>query len=737
MNLYTRKGQLELPRDFSFELERYNPLLSDQGDASAPVSLPASTHNLDALEHRERIDRARTYSNKVKAMLQAGPVQKKGTLVLDSAHRRNGISASFTVDNGDLYAKAKDKTLKEILDSDNAGNGLRVVFTDNPTALAAMNDTYTGDDETDYICFPVAVSAYEYNGNTVYQYNNELDPNDLEITDQDSIVEDGITVTVPDLYGVAPFLYLWALVWHLFRILGYSVTYNCLQRWPFHKMVLLHNCSDVLCTYDKNHGPILYYRDLVPSCKFGEFLDWMLKKLHVQPVVNSEAMTVQIVSMETILGRDGFAPDYDFSGKVEGDWTVQMQPSRRITITPKYEIEGTEAAAETFDKLIKKYGKYNEVDETEFDALKNNPTPDFFGLVLRKATGQFYEEAFDATTYNPNLIGTNYFKYDRENSDETEDYSPQDVMPLMLCFESLFSTGRSEYCVVPYIGQRTNAHTTYKGSLPDDKQDIILVQACTNGDLPLTTTGTTQRYIPRRLQGEEIDIDLGFDLTSYGLYEVCWKMYNTLLLNSAPHLSGRLRLDIGKVLGMDMSALKLCDNQRVLPVKLSAKIMEASANFGVSLADAELLLVKDYIDGVTDTPIGPVDTSLYKWVVTDNRNVKMQEAWGSSAIGGGANLGPFNIPDSNQGVVSHEGRFGGCDIQFTGDAIVPPAPTSVGETYTATRTAHFNFTINEVIEYDSNVWDPETQTWVPETSTTTYQVSVVKDVTFTFTAVSA
>ena len=66
MKLTTKKGQLELQRDFSLTMERTNPLLSDQGDASIPATLPSSSHNLAVLGHRERIDRAEELAQYIK-----------------------------------------------------------------------------------------------------------------------------------------------------------------------------------------------------------------------------------------------------------------------------------------------------------------------------------------------------------------------------------------------------------------------------------------------------------------------------------------------------------------------------------------------------------------------------------------------------------------------------------------------------------------------------------------------
>ena len=165
MKLVTEQGNLELPNDFRLNMERTNPLLSGEGDASVPATLPSSSANLAALGHRERIDRAEAYSNKVPAILEVGPIRKRGQLVVDSVHSRNGIDASFAIDNSDLYAKSKNKTLKEIF------SGYTESFQNIEEACQVMERYYRdGNADGDYVVFPVAVAPYEDNGEKIYQY---------------------------------------------------------------------------------------------------------------------------------------------------------------------------------------------------------------------------------------------------------------------------------------------------------------------------------------------------------------------------------------------------------------------------------------------------------------------------------------------------------------------------------------------------------------------------------------
>lgn len=609
MKLVTQNGQLDLPRDFSLTMERTNPLLSGEGDATVPATLPSSSRNLAALGHRERIDRATRYTNKVNAILQIGPVQKRGQLVIDTMHRRDGIDASFAIDSSDLYVKSKSKTLKEIFADWDNGNGYIEAFADVETACKTMIDIYqNGNSDGDYVVFPVAIAPYEEgdddNKHTVYQFNNEDDGSGSLVYEQRIVREGDISMLVPLGYGIAPYLKLNKLLDKLFYCLGYTVTYNCFDSLYYKNVVIVHNCSDCLVTQ------ILHYADLVPSCTLSEFLEWLLAKFHVQPVVDSESLEVRIMKMDAILnplaGTGGY--DIDISGLVEGDWTVQLNPSKRVVLTPNNEIEGTEPAAETLDKLLEKYENYVDCNEDQFDSL-TGVTPAFYDcLIRRKATGMFYllERSLGNGAMQLHQLGTNYFTYDRNNSDETEAFNQTDVMPLMLLGL------RMKRDVAPFIGERIHRHTSYNGEVDDSEQKIIAVQAYNGQSLfAYPTTGTTQKDIP--YANSHLTFPFNFGMDNYSMYSYFWANYNRLLLNNPVHLTGRVKLGIDQFLGMNMSALKFCDGQRLLPVKASAQIGDK-----MGMTEAEFILAKIYAGGVADSQLEPLTESKLKWLMTSD-----------------------------------------------------------------------------------------------------------------------
>ncbi len=710
MKLTTRNGEIDLPLDFSLTIERANPLLSDQGDASVPVTLPSSPRNLAALGHIERIDRAKAYPDKAEAILEVGPIRKRGQIVIDTAHRRDGIVAAFAVDSGDLYAKAKAKTLKQILDEYDGGKGYRQSFDGNmDIAYDAMESVYLDTDrDADYVLFPVAVSPYEeeQGGAKVkkYQYNNAVVQGCL--ISGGTVYEDGELVAVPDLYGLAPFLKLSRLVDILFECLGYTMADSCLWRYHYAQMAIVHNCSDCLC----NPSVTLYYKDLVPSCTFGEFLTWLADKFMVRPVVDSESLTVRVVSMEDMLWQ---GPDADISGLVEGDWTVQPVPTRRVVLTPNNSLEGTEPAAETFDKLMEKYGNYGFINEAEFHSIGLPDSDIRGGLKLRKASGQFYmvqPDPNNPTRQTAKLLGTNHFRYDRANSEETEEHSPADVMPLMV----VGSKGET----TPYIGERSHAHTSYNGSTADEKQDIIVVQyvrsAATGPSYPVyRTTGTTQRYVVNANGTSYFDFSIG--LVPYDLYDFCWRKYNTLLLNAAPHLKGRVRYTVGQLLGADMTRLKHAGGQPLLPVSLSATI---GAKTGT--AEAEFVLAKAFADGVEDQPLNPGSIP-YVWTYTTNAENVAERLW--------QEILADHTPSTDDGVISDELEGYSFTVHYD-EQPYPSVPTTPGQTEVIAVAATFTIHYVRHIEYDEGYLPPESHIDMERTIPN-------QSVNFTFTAVPA
>lgn len=725
MKIVTDNGQMDLPHDFSMTMERTNPFLSGKGDVSVPVTLPSSAKNLAALGHRERIDRAERYYNKVEAVLQVGPVQKRGRLVIDTAHRRNGIDASFAIDNSDLYVSGRGKTLKAILESWRGGLGMVEQFESVAAAIPFMQACYEGTNSRDYTVFPVLVSPYETK-TTVddhevvtrhYQYNNEIDGSGNLVWRARTVMEGDVVMSVPAGYGITPFLKLHRLIERVFQCLHYEVTENCFASGTLADLVMIHHCSDCLVT------PVLRYADMAPSCTLSEFLEWLLAKFHAQPIVDSEAKTVRVVLMEDVLAGSA---DMDLSGMVEGDWTVQMNPTKRIVLTPRGMGEDeaaaetpteeeetldslTRPAAKTLNGLVKKYGSYVALNEDEWGTMEGQNATVQDRLVLRLATGEFYiaERNLMTGTQTMKRIGTNHFAYDRYNSSETEEHTQEDVVPLM--------TIGGKRDVAPYIGERLHQHTSTGKAEAEEKQCLMVAWRAYNADWRYgwKTTGTTQSHVPYADGGFGHGDELAFSLTNEGMYERFWSRWNTLLLNNMVRLKGRVRYSVGQMMGMDMGRLKLCGGRLLLPERASAQI---GARMGLS--EADFILAETYTDGVADEAVAPGSGNGLKWSVSNDGEEVARTLF--------AQYQSEIEDDYEQNVEGADATYTGYLLTVDSATVNPGTPSTLGETREVPVVA------SVTVQFSVVVYEQSGRPRPPVSGSRTYSGTV----TFTFTAVS-
>ena len=580
MKLVTLNGELDLPEDFSFEIELNNPFLSDEGDASIPATIPATPNNLKVLDNIHRVDRANKFMKKIPATLMAGTIQKHGQLIIDTLNMKNGISVSLAVENSDLYSQYKEKTLKEIFASKVRDDWNKDISALANYLLGIRFNRYTDD----FTIFPVAVSPYEEDDTKIYQFNNE--GADALIWEARTVREGNVLMSVTDGYGVSPFLYLYRLIELLFQEIGYSITYNCLNRDPYRDIVVLNNCSDTIVK------GVICYSDLVPSCTLSEFIDFLFNKFGIHVRVNSTSKTVEVVMLQDLLSS---APTIDISSKVVDDLDILIEDTSRVVLSSETSIEGTAPAADTFDKLIERYGYYIEVTEQEYEDICNNNNPAYRDcIIMRQETGEFYELRRDFYTCGviPTYIGTNYFKYDRNNSSNSESLNSPDVMPAII------------YNGIPYmyIGDRLHFNTSYDNSKGTSEQSIFIAWKINHQlNSRLISFGTTQKYFARVKHKE-------FSLTFYDMYKHFWSNYNNILLNNKITLKGKILYNDIDISSLDMTKIKLYRGQKIMPLKTVFEISDRLNN-----KNSEFLLIKEFLDIESDNEILPEKSLRYKW----------------------------------------------------------------------------------------------------------------------------
>ena len=266
MELIGENGAFLLPEDFSFEIERNSAFFSEEGSSSLSVAIPATPSEQAKLGQPMRLARRNKFINLAPVILSKGVFRKKGTLVINSASKE-GISCAVALEDSDFYTNWKEKNLKELF--------ARKVLTDYSTPEAWyewLYEVYTLLRESDFRITPVAVNRKEDDGAEYYQVNNEpqtnsehpgqvepitstsqpgstsggsttrrerygyqsYTPTSSEEEEDTSILslehqarmleEDGDIISVPEGYGMAPFLKLYRFWEILFELCGYTVS---------------------------------------------------------------------------------------------------------------------------------------------------------------------------------------------------------------------------------------------------------------------------------------------------------------------------------------------------------------------------------------------------------------------------------------------------------------------------------------------------------------------------------
>lgn len=630
MELIGENGAFLLPEDFSFEIERNSAFFSEEGSSSLSVTIPATPSEQAKLGQPMRLARRNKFINLAPVILSKGVFRKKGTLVINSASKE-GISCAVALEDSDFYTNWKEKNLKELF--------ARKVLTDCSTPEAWyewLYEVYTLLRESDFRITPVAVNRKEDDGAEYYQVNNEPQtnsehpgqvepitstsqpgstsggsttrrerygyqsstPTSSEEEEDTSILslehqarmleEDGDIISVPEGYGMAPFLKLYRFWEILFELCGYTVEHNVFRTDArLAELILLHNCSDVIC-----NGKI-DYSDLVPGKTVSEILEWMLHKFHAQIVVYPGVKKVDIILLEDILSA-GF--DMDLTHKLLNHLTYEYSETSRVVVVPDTSLEGAKPAADDMESLVKANIAMEILPEADV------PGHLYPTLIYRKALGDFWQNRYvkkKQTTVHPTeeyalkRIGSDLFTYDRRNSRASEEITWEDPTPPMVFVNGI---------LMPYIGDRKHRNTTYNGSEKDEDQDILIAfygglsaQAQRYGGRYYYAT--TQKYDNAGVLRHEG----AFSLTPEEMVPLFFRIYNKMLLNGMISVTGEFDLSVEELMNFNLYALKLHGGQKFLPAYMRYEVGRR-----IRCLEMKMYLSKDYDDGADDEPF---DTS--------------------------------------------------------------------------------------------------------------------------------
>lgn len=653
MRVRIQTGELDLPEDFSFEIEKTSSVFSEQGEQSIPVTLPATPHNLAILGQPLRPARHLRYPYRIKATLEAGVFIKTGELIV-SKYSREGISASFVFSESVIYSEYKETTLKELFK-----DTVRSDFTTPWEWAGYLTEIYRGSAaDNDFTVFPVLTEKNEDS----YLVLNEPDPtseagHETLIYASRLVNVGGEDEKVPEGYGLTPFLYLRRAVTMMFDLMGYDIGDNALDDSFFDKVVLINNNADSVC------DGTLHYADLMPSCSIADWLEWMENKFGIYLSVRPDGQTVDLTAMKDICSR---TPDVDISTLVyDEDVELSVVEASHLVIKSQTSIDGAAPAAETWAELQERYGaciRMNDTDFMKWDSLL--PATLRTGtLIYRLSCGEFYETQTDSDgNMTLNRVGTDYFARDSGVTNNKEERNAQDELPPL--YDWVCGDKESgETVTALYIGSRLHSRTSVLGQSDSGDGQKIIIAADTG--MSAVSYGHAIRYRFGTIRGCDNQGNLLSDMPDLrpeALYLRFFTGVDDMARNCTASVKLTPHLPVRTLLSYDMLRPKWYKGAVLLPKRMNYTIGRRHES-----GSCDFQLLQQYADALQDNEPPAMPDLEYIWEYHGEQEAL--DAW----------MKTFVPPDDGT-LVSCRWRWLGSEEETLINAYVwLPYPTKAGE----------------------------------------------------------
>jgi hypothetical protein len=560
MNISVDGIFLDTSERLSPEATISNALFARTGALTAPVTLPASEHNLETLNHPERLDRDIGYGNSFDARIHSAEI-KQCRLQLTSAHKIDGIDATVYFDDGYFYNRTKAFNLNQLTEIRNDW-GANIT-----TLLDYLMQVMREEVDDDFMLFPVCVEYEEGDAladpptssrGIILNATEDTGDSTEKFVAYNSVTEeiDGVEITLPVGYAVTPFLKFHVILQMAIEHFGYSLLNNPWATDPqLRRMVFLNSTADA-CLRD--YGT-LDYSQLLPSISVTDLLDICQAKGYVA-YINSATMTVRFVTVSDIVNS---VPDRELTSAIASHIRTFYDTKKQLTLSVE-KIESAEPKFESYSQMWKSqkpYGNFIEWDENQFNNLYSSPN---YYNIIRKSTGDYYLIKSGTNSQFRKKLSSPYFNYvpsgESQPFDSIEKYVAVDFPDI-----PGKTTGRlmPVYLVGP---AHYNTAIDRDGSLIEEqKQTELAATLCYGYGLVPSKKfffGSTRCYDPA---GNPIpDAWSSIDLTtSTGYYELFFKDLEAFLKKGI-RIEVELNMSPVEIESLDLSKSVQIQNQKYL-----------------------------------------------------------------------------------------------------------------------------------------------------------------------------
>ena len=684
LKIKTTKGYLDLGGDFTVQIDEKSPVMNDRGSQTVPVTVPVTANNAGITGFAHRLDMGVKPMNEDQTCTVLDGVYKRtGKINIVSAGRAEGITLNIGFDNSEAYSAWKAKKLNSITLPSISGATVSGL-------MSSMNWFFT-DSHEDFAIFQIVARNDSKDGTYYPQYINRitLDSNGKYSlcykarTETFLINDTPTTVTLPEGYGVAPFLYVHRVLDFIFSEFGYTITEN-----PFKTdkelscLVILNNAADCCVTGTLN------YADLMPDCTVEDFLNALYVRFGLVYNVSSDTKTATLKLIRDIVDD---IPNIDLSRNLTDEPLITYETARQMKLSAKTSFTGATPSVERFEDYLK---------EQEVARLaKVDITKRVIHLNYEETTGRWFK--WDEENKRLTYSSSSFFSWDRR-TDNVEDYeltSDDECVPMDFAPNGVLSP--------QYLADYVHRYTYLKTS--SNKNDDDSEKA----ETPLSfvfafTSSLNSKYpfgsvLPYTSEGEEVILKDGSKHTisllfqyKNGLFTNFWKTYDAIIRHSFNQVEANVLLPVHQLMSMDILTPVALRGQYLLFDGLSYSL-PASKIVPVDLTLRTLRLIAPYnLD--EEHYIKDFGSILYVWKLVRNTQKEVQENKKQEILNYLKGLG-FTIVNERYWTISD-----GFINPGTDEYIIENPPTS--ENDTLTRNYQFQFRI--YIDYIEG--DPEATT---------------------------
>lgn len=379
IEIQTNGQTLDLPNNFSIDIEDSNPIFNDRGSQSIPATVPASRRNIKILDFPAHLEAGVEPNNPERvATVFNGPYHRRGTMNITSAGKKDGITFNIGFDNSTAYAKWREKKLNELTNlptytpKEQQGGYEIEWLLDDLYSLYRFSRPKIDD----LAVFPLAVNLETNTENNqekeYWEVLNVVGTHGLSQPGTVKRIIDGeITNTsIPEGYCVSPFVRVWRVLELVFEDMDLTLEGN-----PFKedielaRLVVLNNAADSVCRAS------IRYADLMPDCTVEEFLAALWTRFGLVYNINFDRQTVKLALIRDII-KTGTQEIID--NFTAGLPLITYETPQYVKLSAKTSIEGAEPCTERFEDFVKGLNVAgvhlgSNVSQWQFTGTQENP----------------------------------------------------------------------------------------------------------------------------------------------------------------------------------------------------------------------------------------------------------------------------------------------------------------------------------------------------------------------------